>query len=436
MSGPMPGPRIPNIADALPDLPDLPTTITTIPSQLMELIRTVKNAFLALGSDEDERQLHKMSLANKQLAADLQTVGGQYIDPAVKRGRDEWTGRAAENYEFKVDKYLSPAQRAALTGNLGNVADGLVIAQQVSHQTKNAFRELLISLAQGVAICVGLSMLMSAAGRVASQGLAHRLTIQGASMTAMIWNRLLLLMTRLASLMAKAMGQISKLKGLRWLKRENFALVAGKDLTFGKSTLQGMRNFGKLFAINYAGQYTTVGLGNVLIKGENFFSPFGLKDAQIVRTSAFSAGFPFGSTGWGKLKESLGRKAYFVPGFISGGGSTAYNDVIEGKSLGQTAFDVTKMGIINGTWGAISGWGTGKMNLQSDAAQQAASSFGALIPGVPVRAAPQPWGIPYAPSAEMPQVDGTATPRMPERLNSPLDSGLDKIEKQERNAGH
>ncbi|TMR89698.1 hypothetical protein [Nonomuraea basaltis] len=403
---------------------DLPNPLGLVPDQLVDLFRTVKNAFLALGSDEDERQLHIMSLANKQLAADLQTVGTDHIDPAVKRGRNQWTGRAAETYDFKVEKYLSPAQRADLIANLGNVANGLVIAQQVSHQTKNAFRELLISLAQGAAICVGLSMMTAAVGRLSALQLAQRLTLQGASTAAMIWNRLLLVMVRLASLMAKAMNQITKIKGLRWLKRENFALVAGKDLSFGKATLQGMRSFGKMFAINYAGQYTSVGLGNVLIKGENFFSPFGLKDAQIVKTSAFSAGFPWGSVGWANLKNSLGWKAYFVPGFLAGGGSTAYNDIIEGKSLGQTAFDVAKMGTINGAWGAFSGWGAGAMNLQSNAAQQAVSSFGALIPATPVRAAPQPWGVPYAPSPEMPQVNGTAG--VLPGLNSPLDSGLDQ----------
>jgi hypothetical protein len=391
----------------------------------MDLIRTVKNAFLALGSDEDERQLHKMSLANKQLAADLQTVGQDYIDPAVARGREQWSGQAAETYDFKVEKYLPPAQRAELIANLGNVADALAVAQQVSHETKVAFKELLISLAQGAAICAALSMMTAGVGRITAMGLQQRLTIKGASTAVMIWNRLILMMVRLAKLMVKLMDRITKLKGLRWANRKNFALVAGQNLSFGKATLAGMKGFGKMFLINYAGQYASVGLGNVLFKGEDFFSPFGLKDAQIVRTSAFSAGFPWGSVGWANLKANFGRKAYFVPGFISGGGSTAYNDIIEGKSLGQTAFDVAKMGIINGAWGAFSGWGTGKLNLQSDAAQQAVSSFAAVIPGTAVRATPQPWGVPYAPSAEMPQINGTATSGLPETLNSPLDSGLD-----------
>ncbi|MEO3802252.1 hypothetical protein [Nonomuraea sp. B1E8] len=394
-------------------------------SGLTELIGAIFNAARTVGSDEDVRQLGRMKYASTQLASDLNTAGERHIDPALARGRKEWTGTAAETYDRRIALYLPSAQRNELVKNLGSVGEGLGIAQVASRQTKIAFAELVKSLAQGAALCVGLSLITGGAGRLAAATLERKLVAQGAARATQILKRLAGVLRLNAGLMKKGATLLQAMKKLP----ANLVLQGTEGMSFTKTSLAAMRSFGKMFGINLAGNLAYVGAPRIF-QGQSFFAPFGLSYAQMVNTSAVSASFPYGRVGWAKLRERYGAKPYLVSGALTGMTSTIMNDQMEGQSAGRTAWDAFKMGLLNGGWNALTGWGLGKVNLSTDAAQQAASSFGAILPGTAVRNLPQPIGVPYQAPPDQASVNPNATSSYtPPRLDSPLDSGLRKDEK-------
>ncbi|WP_326820414.1 hypothetical protein [Streptosporangium sp. NBC_01756] len=389
-------------------------------NQLTDLIHTIGNAAAAVGSDEDVRQLGRMEQATTRLAGDLSIAGERYIDPAIDRGRARWAGAAAELYDRRVADYLPAAQRVELTQNLRGVAESLGLAQVASQQTKHAFAELVKSLVQGAVICVGLSLITGGAGRLAAAGLERRIVVEGASRATQIIRQLAGVMRLNATVMQKGAGALQKVKKLSG----NLVLKGVEGRSFSRTTLLAMGQYGKMFSINLAGNLTYVGLGRTL-RGQSFFAPFGLSYAQMVNTSAISAGFPYGRVGWAKLRERFGAKAYLGSGALTGMVSTVMNDRLEGRSAGRTAWDTFKMSLVNGGWNAVTAWGLGRVNLSSDAAQQATSSFGAILPGTVIRNLPQPIGVPFKAPPEQAQInpDATSQGTLPQ-IKAPLDSGL------------
>ncbi|WP_406318241.1 hypothetical protein OHA77_12760 [Streptosporangium sp. NBC_01639] len=380
-------------------------------NQLTDLIHTIGNAAAAVGSDEDVRQLGRMEQATTRLAGDLSIAGERYIDPAIDRGRARWAGAAAELYDRRVADYLPAAQRVELTQNLRGVAESLGLAQVASQQTKHAFAELVKSLVLGAAICVGLSLMTGGAGRLAAASLERKYAVEGAGRAVQIIRRLAGLMRLNAKLMQKAAEM--RLPG-----------PLKKTSLFSRTILLSMREYGKMFGINLAGNLTYVGLNRMRQK-QSFLAPFGLSYAQMVNSSAVSAGFPYGRIGWAKLRERFGAKAYLGSGALTGMVSTVMNDQLEGRSAGRTAWDTFKMSLVNGSWNATAAWGLGRMNISGDAAQQVASSFGAVLPGTVMRGLPQPIGVPYKAPPEQVQInpDATSQGTLPQ-IKAPLDSGL------------
>lgn len=376
---------------------------------LSQLISTIMNAMKAAGNDNDERQLAQMSEACKQLAGSLESVGDKYIDPAVQKGRKQWTGDSATHHQEMVDTYFDPAERQALVKSLGHVSEVLLMAKEATHETKRAFRELLKSILQAVAISVALSMFTGVMGRWAAWMARAKIAAQGASLAATILARLIWLLQKIAvplRKLAELMKRSKALrKGLTLFKSQNWVLNGTQGMSFGKTALTSFRSYAKMFGLQMgAGQLMFVGLGREL-KGQSFFAPFGLQYAQMVNSAAISSAFPWGRVGWDKAKKAYGAKALFAAGAMTGTGYTIVNDRLEGKTLGQMVKDIGKVAVLNGGWGALNGSALRKFGITGDFQVQLFNSTGAIIPGTALRNLPPPIGVPFKQTDPPPHID-------------------------------
>ncbi|MEU7828023.1 hypothetical protein [Nonomuraea sp. NPDC049129] len=366
---------------------------------LSQLITTIMNAMRAAGNDNDERQLAQMSEACKQLAASLDSVGDKNIDPAVQKGRKQWTGDAATHYQEMVDTYFDPAERKALVKSLGHVSEVLLMAKEATHETKRAFRELLKSILQALAISVALSMFTGVMGRYAAWVARAKIAAQGAGLAATILARLIWFLKKVAVPLRKLAELMKRSKALRRgltvFKSQNWVLNGTQGMSFGKTALTSFKSYAKMFGLQLgAGQFMFVGLGREL-KGQSFFAPFGLQYAQMVNSAAISSAFPWGRVGWDKAKKAYGAKALFAAGAMTGTGYTIINDRLEGKTLGQMVKDIGKVAVLNGGWGALNGAALKKIGITGDFQVQLFNSTGAIIPGTALRNLPPPIGVPF-----------------------------------------
>ncbi|MER6946235.1 LysM peptidoglycan-binding domain-containing protein [Nonomuraea sp. NPDC000554] len=401
-------------------------------NNLHDLVMTVYRAHKAVGSEADQQKLELMAAACKKLAADLKTVGDDHIDPAVERGRSNWSGEASKHYDEMVSAYFDPRERKETIKNLGHVAEVLGLAREASRQTQHAYAELKKSLIETALLLAGMSVMAGPAGRIWARIKECQIVVKGGAVASSIMLRLGAFLQRVGVPLEKITEILAKGKRLSIFSPTKLAsnlrlgtvnaegiAVPLTGMSDGKMAWTAFKGMTKLFGINLAGNFMYVGLGR-LMKGQSFIAPFGLGYAEMVNTSAISMAFPYGSLGFKKLYQKYGLWAYFGAGASTGMTSTYVNDRLENKSAGQTAWDMFKVGLLNGGWNAGTKGFLNWINLkgrfpnlkdnQIDQIQQGVSSFGAIAPGTLVRNAPPPIGVPYKTPPDPVQIDVSAPP--------------------------
>ena len=396
---------------------------------LTDLVTTLMHAIGALGSDRDEQDLHRMAIACRRCANDLDTMGEQ-IDSAVRKGQDNWSGDAAEHFQAMRDTYFNPAERVRVITSLRHVADVLDQARTASHQTKRALEELIKSIATAVAASVAISMAAGLLGKYVAWAQRVKIANQAEIYAVPILARMKFLLQRVVEPLRRVATLVGKSDpGLVLFKPATITLKKNKvrqlaatlgnsrlasaltlngsaGWSFGRTSLQTMKDYWKVFGLSYTGNYVSSGLARTL-NGQSFIMPFGLGYAQLTNASWVAGALPFGTTWWSNLARAHPARMNFAAGFAAGSIPSVMNDMLEGKPLSQIAKNVATFGLVAGGFNAGMGGLFKQVGIRDPKMVMGIGSFFGLAPGIALRAAPV-IGVPLAPAPAPLKIDNSA----------------------------
>ncbi len=409
--------------------------------QLTELVTTLGHAIGALGSAKDEQDLARMAAACRQCADDLHGMGRD-IDTAITQRRAEWSGPAADNFGSMLDTYFTPAQRDEVVTSMRNAGDVLDQAREASHQTKVALEELIKSLVIAASASAVISLAAGAMGKYVAWAQRAKLAQQGARTAAPIVARMSAFLHRVVEPVQKVSARVrganpgstavqsAKVSLVKtrpmtigeqmgsWAARagdsrlvRGLTLNGSENWSFGRTSLQALKNYWQTFALSGTGGYVSAGFGRV-VNGQPFIAPFSLGYAQLANAAWVAGAMPFGTTWWSKQQAAHPARMNFAAGFAAGSIPSIMNDALQGKPMSQIGRNFATFGLMSGGFNAGMGRAFSKFGITDPKKVLGYGSFFGLVPGTVLRAAPV-IGVPLAPAPDPLVVDSGDVPLVP-----------------------